>query len=186
MCFHMLVSNLTTSESAEMLLNYRSPSHSQEKENGLKMGMWACNKAAVFKCPGGQGEWEVWSTYYPIFKRYASQLSVSYTNGNLTQFGLSVPNSTISYGQGGQGVWGCPRSPGSAHISSFPVKPSQDNASEILASPKETSGHLERWWQGTPTRTLARTTFELSLLRVPWIGAAGKVFTSYTHGISRC
>lgn len=168
--FHMLVRNLPTFESAEMLLKYRSLYHSQEKENGLKMGTWDCSKAAL-KVSRRPAEWEVWSTYCSIFKRYANQLS-GYTYVNLTQSGLSVLNSPSPREREDEPVPG---------VFAQPIHPSQDTISRILASPKGTSGHLERCWQGTPTPTPAWAGFELRL----WSGAEGKVSASHTHGKSR-
>lgn len=55
-CFHMLLSNWTTSVSVEILLKCRFLSHPQEKENRLKMGTQDCHKAALFKCTGAKVE----------------------------------------------------------------------------------------------------------------------------------
>lgn len=98
------------------------------------------------------------------------------------------PQQPVTYkGEGGRACSrACSRSPGSAQISTFPVKISQDNASRILASPKGTSGHLERWWEGTPTPTPAQARFKLSLFRVPSSEEVEQVATRYTHGLGRC
>lgn len=103
-------------------------------------------------CPGPGGQGVILDKAAPLRREQclergsALSCQLGYTYVNLTQSGLSVLNSPSPREREDEPVPG---------VFAQPIHPSQDTISRILASPKGTSGHLERCWQGTPTPTPA-------------------------------